>query len=81
MSQTIELPFEVIYDPYHYGAHFALRTDIVEWCSTELQDEYKIKFVRGDVKTKNGQVLTYSISFFGVFSNETDAVLFKLRWL
>ena len=81
MPKVLELPFEVIYDPYHYGKHFSLRTDVETWCSTELHDDYKIDFVRDDVKMKNGQVRTYSIRFFGLFSNENDAVLFKLRWL
>lgn len=81
MPQILELPFDTIYDPYHSGKHFALRADIVEWCSTQLQGYYEVEYVRENVKRKNGKIHSYSMSFFGVFSNDNDALLFKLRWL
>jgi hypothetical protein len=81
MAQILELPFEVIYDPYHSGRHFALKAEIVEWCYANLQGHYEVEYVRENVKMKKGRVHSYTMSFFGVFMDENDALLFKLRWL
>jgi len=53
----------------------AFTAEVDEWCKTELTGAFSIKYVPLSDR------LVYENAFEIIFANDTDAVLFKMRWL
>ena len=52
-----------------------LRSDVAEWCREELTEKVSLTY-----RSLHDR-LVYDVPFEITFANETDAILFKMRWM